>query len=259
MDMGRHQVEKALEKLSSFPARLYAPNHSPLVRRALIELTNTYRRVVQQQTSQLISVALIYASAYGNTAAIAHSLTKAGVRVESINCEFAAMEEIQAVIEKSSGFIIDSPTIGGHIPTPVLTALGIVLFKANNNQILPLFGSFGWSGEAIDLIECKRLGFKPIRVKFTPNDIILQMYEEKATDFPQVLKKEKKIRASIQPATSVEQAIERIIGSLCLVTAKQGDISSAMLASWDSQASFTPWFKHFCCKRKSLRVPDVLR
>lgn len=109
-----------------------------------------------------------------------------------------------------------------------------------------VFGSFGWSGEAIGLIEGKlkdagyRLGFEPIRVKFKPNDVILQMCEETGTDFAQILKKGKKVRAPIQPATSVEQALGRIIGSLCVVTAKQGDISSAMLASWVSQASFSP-------------------
>ncbi len=244
------QVETALEKLSEFPARLYAPNHGPLVRDGLIELTKVYRQGVQQQATQDITVALIYASAYGNTAtvaqAIAHGITKAGVRVESINCEFAEPGEIQAAVEKAAGFIIGSPTLGGHAPTPVQTALGIVLSTATNSKLAGVFGSFGWSGEAIDLIEGKlkdagyRLGFEPIRVKFKPNDVILQMCEETGTDFAQTLKKGKKVRAPIQPATSVEQALGRIIGSLCVVTAKQGDISSAMLASWVSQASFSP-------------------
>ncbi len=244
------QVETALEKLSEFPARLYAPNHGPLVRDGLIELTKVYRQGVQQQATQDITVALIYASAYGNTAtvaqAIAHGITKAGVRVESINCEFAEPGEIQAAVEKAAGFIIGSPTLGGHAPTPVQTALGIVLSTATNSKLAGVFGSFGWSGEAIDLIEGKlkdagyRLGFEPIRVKFKPNDVILQMCEETGTDFAQALKKGKKVRAPIQPATSVEQAVGRILGSLCVVTAKQGDISSAMLASWVSQASFSP-------------------
>ncbi|WP_088242694.1 diflavin flavoprotein [Calothrix rhizosoleniae] len=244
------QVETALEKLSEFPARLYAPNHGSLVRDGLIELTKVYRQGVQQQATQDITVALIYASAYGNTAtvaqAIAHGITKAGVRVESINCEFAEPAEIQAAVEKAAGFIIGSPTLGGHAPTPVQTALGIVLSTATNSKLAGVFGSFGWSGEAIGLIEGKlkdagyRLGFEPIRVKFKPNDVILQMCEETGTDFAQILKKGKKVRAPIQPATSVEQALGRIIGSLCVVTAKQGDISSAMLASWVSQASFSP-------------------
>ncbi|MDJ0621264.1 MAG: diflavin flavoprotein [Calothrix sp. MO_192.B10] len=244
------QVETALEKLSEFPARLYAPNHGPLVRYGLIELTKAYGQWSQQQTTQDTTVALIYASAYGNTAsiaqAIAHGITKAGVRVESINCEFAEPGEIQAAVEKAAGFIIGSPTLGGHVPTPVQTALGIVLSTATNSKLAGVFGSFGWSGEAIDLIEGKlkdagyRLGFEPIRVKFKPNDVTVQMCEETGTDFAQALKKAKKVRAPIQPATSVEQAVGRILGSLCVVTAKQGDISSAMLASWVSQASFSP-------------------
>ncbi|MDJ0677813.1 MAG: diflavin flavoprotein [Calothrix sp. MO_167.B42] len=244
------QVETALEKLSEFPARLYAPNHGPLVREGLIELTKAYRQGVKQQATQDMTVALIYASAYGNTAtvaqAIAHGITKAGVGVESINCEFAEPGEVQAAVEKAAGFIIGSPTLGGHAPTPVQTALGIVLSTATNSKLAGVFGSFGWSGEAIDLIEGKlkdagyRLGFEPIRVKFKPNDVTLQMCEETGTDFAQALKKGKKVRAPIQPATSVEQAVGRILGSLCVVTAKQGDISSAMLASWVSQASFSP-------------------
>jgi flavorubredoxin/flavin reductase (DIM6/NTAB) family NADH-FMN oxidoreductase RutF len=244
------QVETALEKLSDLSVRLYATGHGPVVRYGLIELTKAYRQWSQQQTSQDMMVALIYASAYGNTAtlaqAIARGITKAGVAVESINCEFADAEEIRAAVEKASGFIIGSPTLGGHAPTPIQTALGVVLSTATNSQLAGVFGSFGWSGEAIDLIEGKlkdagyRFGFEPIRVKFKPDDSILQMCEEAGTDFAQALKKGKKVRLPSQSATNVEQAVGRIVGSLCVVTAKQGDVSSAMLASWVSQASFNP-------------------
>jgi flavorubredoxin/flavin reductase (DIM6/NTAB) family NADH-FMN oxidoreductase RutF len=244
------QVETALDKLADFPARIYATGHGPLVRYALIELTKAYREWSQQQTSADLTVALIYASAYGNTAtlaqAIARGITKAGVAVESINCEFTDPEDIRAAVEKSAGFIIGSPTLGGHAPTPVQTALGIVLATASNNKLAGVFGSFGWSGEAVDLIEGKlkdagyRFGFDTIRVKFKPNDVTLQLCEEAGTDFAQALKKAKKVRSQSVPATTVEQAVGRIVGSLCILTAKQDDISSAMLASWVSQASFNP-------------------
>jgi flavorubredoxin/flavin reductase (DIM6/NTAB) family NADH-FMN oxidoreductase RutF len=244
------QVETALDKLADLPVRMYATGHGPLVRYGLIELTKAYREWSQQQTSADTTVALIYASAYGNTAtlaqAIARGITKAGVAVESINCEFTEPEDIRAAVEKASGFVIGSPTLGGHAPTPVQTALGIVLSTATNNKLAGVFGSFGWSGEAVDLIEGKlkdagyRFGFDPIRVKFKPNDVTLQLCEEAGTDFAQALKKAKKVRSQSVPATTVEQAVGRIVGSLCVVTAKQGDISSAMLASWVSQASFNP-------------------
>ncbi|MBC6433605.1 flavin oxidoreductase [Nostoc sp. HG1] len=244
------QVETALDKLADFPVRMYATGHGPLVRYGLIDLTKAYREWSQQQTSADLTVALIYASAYGNTAtlaqAIARGITKAGVAVESINCEFTEPEEIRAAVEKAGGFIMGSPTLGGHAPTPVQTALGIVLSTATNNKLAGVFGSFGWSGEAVDLIEGKlkdagyRFGFETIRVKFKPDDATLQLCEEAGTDFAQALKKIRKVRSPSQPATTVEQAVGRIIGSLCVLTAKEGDRSSAMLASWVSQASFSP-------------------
>ncbi|MFN6568008.1 diflavin flavoprotein [Dendronalium sp. ChiSLP03b] len=244
------QVETALDKLADLPVRVYATGHGPLVRYGLIEITHAYREWSQQQTSSDLTVVLIYASAYGNTAtlaqAIARGITKAGVAVESINCEFTDPEEIRAAVEKADGFVMGSPTLGGHAPTPVQTALGIVLATATSNQLAGVFGSFGWSGEAVDLIEGKlkdagyRFGFDTIRVKFKPDDATLQLCEEAGTDFAQALKKAKKVRSPSLPATSVEQAVGRIVGSLCVVTAKQDDRSSAMLASWVSQASFSP-------------------
>jgi flavorubredoxin/flavin reductase (DIM6/NTAB) family NADH-FMN oxidoreductase RutF len=246
----RH-VETALDKLSDLPVRLYATGHGSLVRYGLIELTHSYREWIQQQTNADMTVTLIYASAYGNTAtlaqAIARGITKAGVSVESINCEFADPEEIKTAVEKSAGFVIGSPTLGGQAPTPVQTALGIVLSTATNNKLAGVFGSFGWSGEAVDFIESKlkdagyRFGFDTIRVKFKPNEVTLQTCEEAGTDFAQALKRAaKKAVVARQPATNVEQAVGRIVGSLCVVTATQGEVKTGMLASWVAQASFSP-------------------
>ncbi|NHC34624.1 diflavin flavoprotein [Scytonema millei] len=244
------QVETALEKLSELPVRMYGVGHGPIVRYGLIELTQAYRQWSKQQTSQDLTVALLYASAYGSTAtlaqAIARGITKAGVAVESINCEFAEPDEIRTSVEKAAGIVIGSPTLGGHAPTPIQTALGIILSTASSNRMAGVFGSFGWSGEAIDLIEGKlkdagyRFGFEPIRVKFKPTDVTLQLCEETGTDFAHSIKRAKKVRIARQPASNVEQAVGRIVGSLCVVTTKHGDISSAMLASWVSQATFNP-------------------
>ncbi|WP_228061413.1 diflavin flavoprotein [[Phormidium] sp. LEGE 05292] len=249
------QVETALDKLATFNVKFYATGHGPLVLYSLTDLTKSYREWCQQQKNQEATVALLYASAYGNTAALAQAIargvTKSGVSVETINCEFSEPTEIQAAIEKADGFIIGSPTLGGHAPTQIQTALGIVLSTAAKTKLAGVFGSFGWSGEAIDLIEGKlkdagyRFGFETIRVKFKPEDTTLQYCEEAGTDFAQALKRAKKIRPSRQPvgdsqAARTEQAVGRIVGSLCVVTTKKGDLKSAMLASWVSQATFNP-------------------
>ena len=244
------QVEAALDKITDMPVSFYAPGHGPMLRHGLHELVNLYRQWSEAQKQQNISVALLFASAYGNTTTIANALargiTKAGVAVELINCESAEPEEIKAAIEKSSGFLIGSPTLGGHLPTQVQTALGIVLSTATKSYQAGVFGSYGWSGEAVDIIAGKlkdsgyTLAFEPIRIKFTPTEATLQICEETGTDFAQALKRAKKVRTTLNPGSTVEQAVGRIVGSLCVLTVKRGEISTAMLASWVSQATFNP-------------------
>ena len=251
------QIISNLDKLADKPARVYGTAHGSLVRYSLIELTADYRTWAKQQSDRDLSVALIYASAYGNTAtiaqAIARGITKAGVAVESINAESAKPEEIENAIAKSAGFIMGSPTLGGHAPTQIQAALGIVLANAAKTQLSGVFGSFGWSGEAVDLLENKfrnagyKMGFEPIRVKFTPTDGVLKTCEEAGTDFAQELKKAKRKSKKVRQAQGITsdvdrtaQAVGRLVGSMCIVTTKKDEVSGAMLASWVSQATFNP-------------------
>lgn len=246
------QVEVALGKLTNYAPRLYAVGQGPLVRYGVVELTEYYQQWAAREKNQTESVALIYASAYGNTAtiaqAIARGITKAGVSVNSINAEQATTAEVKEAAENSAGFIMGSPTLGGHAPTQIQTALGVVLSSASKTKLAGVFGSFGWSGEAIDLLESKfkdagySFGFDPIRVKFTPDASTLQKCEQAGTDFAQKLKKAAKKKKSVSrtAASSVEKAIGRLVGSMCIVTAKKENVSSAMLASWVAQATFTP-------------------
>ncbi len=261
------QVEIALDRFAHYKVKFYAPGHGPIVRFSLSRFTLDYRQWCEQQKEQDMSVALLYASAYGNTTtlaqAIAQGLTQAGVTVESINCEFSEPAEIQAAIEKADGFVIGAPTLGGHMPTQVQTALGIVLSTAAQTKPVGVFGSYGWSGEAVDEIEDKLqnaghpFGFETIRVKFSPTNEVLTQCEAAGSEFAQALKKARKNRLPRQAALDsqsdrTEQAVGRIAGSLCVLTAKQKqlvqslandanlEVPTAILVSWVSQASFNP-------------------
>ncbi|MGA7937589.1 MAG: diflavin flavoprotein [Kovacikia sp.] len=249
------QVETVLDKLAPLPTKIYAPGHGPIVRHSLSRLTLEYRQWCQQQQSQDLSVALLYTSAYGNTAtlaqAIAKGITAAGAAVQSINCEFAGPDEITRAIERCDGFVIGSPTLGGHAPVQIQTALGIILSTGEKTKIAGVFGSYGWSGEAIDQLESKlqdagyRLGFETLRVKFKPTQETLQQSEAAGAEFVQSIKKTKKVRSVRQLAVEAqsdrtEQAMGRVTSSLCVLTAKNGDTNLGLLTSWISQASFTP-------------------
>jgi flavorubredoxin/flavin reductase (DIM6/NTAB) family NADH-FMN oxidoreductase RutF len=249
------QVEAVLDKLEKFPAKYYAPSHGPVVRYSLSRLTYDYRQWCQQRRTQDFKVALLYASAYGNTTtlanAIAQGLIDNGVTTELINCELSEPEEIAKAVEDCDGFIIGSPTLGGHAPVQIETALGVVLSSAGKTKLVGVFGSYGWSGEAIDLIEGKLqdgnypFGFETIRVRFTPDESALKKCQQAGTEFAQNLKKTKKQRMPRQGLTEAqidrtEQAVGRIVGSLCVLTVQQQGQHQGFLTSWVSQATFSP-------------------
>ena len=249
------QVQMILDRIAPLSPKCLAPGHGPIVRYSLSRLQNDYRQWCQSQAHQTLRVMLLYASAYGNTAiladAIAQGLIQSGLAVESVNCEHADPTELAKAIETSDGFIIGSPTLGGHAPVQIQTALGIVLSSAAKTKLAGVFGSYGWSGEAIDLIEDKlrdnnyRFGFDTIRVRFSPNADMLEACKQAGAQFAQQLRKQKKRQSPRQSVTETqadrtEQAVGRVIGSICVVTTCQGDTHSGLLTSWVSQASFTP-------------------
>jgi flavorubredoxin/flavin reductase (DIM6/NTAB) family NADH-FMN oxidoreductase RutF len=249
------QLSTVLEKFTPLLTKIYAPAHGSLIKYSLSRFSYDYQQWCQQQTSQEFKVILLYASAYGNTAtianAIAQGLIESGIAVESINCELATTEEITQAISTCDGFIIGSPTLGGHAPTQVQTALGILLANAAKTKLAGVFGSYGWSGEAIDMLESKlrdahySFGFDPIRVRFSPTIDILKECIQAGKDFSQKLKKTKKLRTPRQRVTETqidrtEQAVGRIVGSLCVLTACNNNQHSGVLTSWVSQATFNP-------------------
>ena len=251
------QVEAALDKLAPFSAiaRIYAPNHGPIVRYSASRLTFDYRYWCEQQQVQDLNVALLYASAYGNTAtignAIAQGMIQAGASVQTVNCELVDPAEITQILQESDGFIFGTPTLAGHAPTQIQTALGIALSDTDRTKLAGVFGSYGWSGEAIDVVYNKlqnagyRFGFEPIRVKFKPSEELLRQCEDAGTEFVQTLRKTKKFQVARQPRIEVQadrtdQAVGRITGSLCVLTTNHFGKHRGMLTSWVSQATFNP-------------------
>ena len=256
-----NQIVTIAERIAELDIKTIAPLHGPAIEYSLKSFLNDYIRWGENLSTNNPKITLIYASAYGNTAsigdALAKGITRTSVEVKSINCEFTSNDELIKSIQNADGYLIGSPTLGGHAPTPIVSALGTLLSEGNRDKPVGIFGSFGWSGEAIDLLESKlkdggfKFSFEPIRIKFSPNKPKIKELEEIGTHFGRnILKNAKqKIRKSdtgmiTSKTNPTLQALGRVIGSLCVLTASKGkdenNVKGAMLASWVSQASFSP-------------------
>ena len=257
------QVEAVLNRIDELSIRCIAPGHGPAIAESWRSLLVDYRRWGESQERSSLSVALLFASAYGNTAAIADALaqgvSRTGVRVESVNCEFTPAEKLLETIRSCDALLIGSPTLGGHAPTPIVSALGTVLAEGDRSKPVGVFGSFGWSGEAIDLLESKlrdggfSFAFEPVRVKFSPDAATIKTLEETGTGLGRSLitaQRKAQRRSSTSGGLSESRsnpavlALGRVVGSLCVLTTRKGagesQLSGAMVASWVSQASFSP-------------------
>lgn len=246
------------------PARLFAyalaPQHGPVIRTSLSHLSAEYRKWAQDQiaAAKTSNVVVMYASAYGNTAALAQAISrgvvKSGVAVKTVNLEVTPLDDVVAAVKQSDGFTIGSPTLGGHMPTPVQLALGSILGSGGARELpCGVFGSFGWSGEAVDEMEAKLkdggygFAFQPIKVKFKPTTKDLSTCEQSGRDLAVQVKRRLKTKEqgsmgsmAAVTASGPQLAMGRVVGSLCVVTAKDEDYATGMIASWVSQASFDP-------------------
>lgn len=134
-------------------------------------------------------VALLYLSAYKNTVYMAEKIKEGleseGVKVEYVDIENVDLETIHDVINMSKGLILGSPTINRSMVKPMWDTLSIIDPMANQGKIAGVFGSFGWSGEGINMAQSliKTMGFKvpfePVSKKFFPSEETL----EKCYDF----------------------------------------------------------------------------
>jgi len=130
-----NQVVSITEKISDYDIKTIAPLHGPAIEYSLKSFLNDYIRWGENLSTNNPKIALIYASAYGNTASIGDALAKGinrtSVEVESINCEFTPNEVLIKSIKNADGYLIGSPTLGGHAPTPIVSALGTLLSEGN--------------------------------------------------------------------------------------------------------------------------------
>ena len=224
-----------------------ATGHGPLLRHNVEELVGRYRKWSKAQAKAETSVVLFYVSDYGYSDRLSQSLargiTKTGVGVEMIDLKSADPQEVQELVNRMAGIVIGMPPASN---ATAASALGTVLAAANSKQAIGIFESYGGDDEPIDplLRRFRDVGLKEafpaIRVKDTPSEAVYQLCEEAGTDMGQWLTRDRSIKNMKSLDADLDKALGRISGGLYIITAKRGDVKSAMLASWVTQASFKP-------------------
>ncbi|MEQ8756291.1 MAG: diflavin flavoprotein [Coleofasciculus sp. G1-WW12-02] len=241
-------VLSALKRMDKLPeVTTVATGHGPLLSHHVTEWLDRYRRWSQAQAKAETSVVVFYVSDYGYSdrlsQAIARGITKTGVGVEMMDLKSADPQEVQETVSRAGGMAIAMPPASNKAAT---AAVSTILAAVKSKQVVGIFESYGGDDEPIDplLSQFRNLGLKEgfaaIRVKETPTEATYQLCEEAGTDMGQLLTRDREIKQRKSLDSDLDKALGRISGGLYIITAQKGDIKSAMLASWVSQASFKP-------------------
>jgi flavorubredoxin len=107
-----------------------------------------------------------------------------GVRVSLYDLQGGETEPFVDLIEEADAIMFGSPTINGDAVKPVWDLLSSLVVVNLKGKLGAAFGSYGWSGEAVRMIEDRMRGLKmrvPIdgmRIKLIPTDEELQGCQE---------------------------------------------------------------------------------
>jgi flavorubredoxin len=99
-----------------------------------------------------------------------------GVRVSLYDLEGSDIASFVDLIEEADGIVFGSPTINGDAAKPVWDLLSSLAVINTTGKLGAAFGSFGWSGEAVRMMEDRMRGLKlrlpvpGVRIKLIPTD-----------------------------------------------------------------------------------------
>ncbi|MBN2645334.1 MAG: FprA family A-type flavoprotein [Desulfuromonadaceae bacterium] len=171
-------VQKALKKVEGLPVRMICPSHGPVRRTAVAESLAAYKGWSQQQCLEKREIVLLEHSPHGTTRAmgdrVVRQLEAAGYAVQRFAAVTLEEEAFQSALECADGLIVGAATINRDAGPPVWRALTHLSTVTPKNRLAIVYGAYGWSGEAVALIEQRLLGQRyvlaapGVRWQFTP-------------------------------------------------------------------------------------------
>jgi len=186
----------------NLPVDVIAPSHGVIWRADPLQIVKKYQEWASQQPEE--SAVILYDTMWEGTRQMAEAIGD-GLAAESVpykvfHMAVSDMNDVVTEIFKTKAIIVGSPTFNqGLLPTmsPILEDLKGLRFQ---NKIGAAFGSYGWSGEAVKLIEehfmrCKvQIVAEGVRAKWQPRSDDLAKCKELGQQVALAVKKPETVR-----------------------------------------------------------------
>ncbi len=247
MGPNARSVLAALRRMEPLTVEMIATGHGPLLKHNRADWVNCYREWSAAQASTEPIVTVFYSEDYGYSHLIAQQIgigiAKTGVEAELVDLSELDHQDVRDLVNTAAGIVIGMPS---QTDAAAQINLSTILAAAHAKQAIGFFESGGDQDEPLYPLRNKfrEVGvtelFPPILVKEPPTVALNQRCEEAGTDLGQWLTRDRTVRQIKAIDTELERALGRLSGGLYIITARKGEINSAMLASWVTQASLSP-------------------
>ncbi len=151
-----HIVARTLKKIgeTGFEIELVAPDHGPVWRSKIPWIFDNYRKWSARELKR--KAVIVYDSMWGSTAmmarAIEDGLTEGGVHVKVMNATATGRSDIVTELIDAGALIVGSPTLNNHIFPTLADVLIYMQGLKPKGLVGAAFGSYGWSGESVRVI-----------------------------------------------------------------------------------------------------------
>ncbi|NTW82192.1 MAG: FprA family A-type flavoprotein [Chlorobiaceae bacterium] len=174
---------QAIDKIKPLDISCICPGHGPILRtkwKKYVDLSAKY-------SSQAIAlpndknILIAYVSAYENTTLLANKIAEAlhqscDFVIDICDIESVHFSKLEDKIAHCSGMILGSPTINQNILPQIYHFFSAVNPIRDRGKLAAAFGSYGWSGEAVRMIETNfsmlklKVFDQNVMVKFKPHE-----------------------------------------------------------------------------------------
>jgi flavorubredoxin len=178
-------TQKALAETAGLDVKIIAPSHGLIWRRNVETIIGWYKKWSSDQPEN--KAVVVYDSMWRSTetmaARIGDAMERAGVPAKMCNLKTTHISDIMTSVLMSKFVFVGSPTLNNGIMPTVSQFLTYLAGLAPKNRVGFAFGSYGWGGQSVGIIDKILRGagmevLDSVRVQYIPSEEQLQSLSE---------------------------------------------------------------------------------
>jgi flavorubredoxin len=196
------QVQKVLEAAATLEIEMIAPSHGLIWTKHIPEIVKAYTEWafnVANPDKALIIFDTMWKSTQKVAYAIADAFENLGVHIKMLNLQETHISDIMTQVITAKYICVGSPTLNSSILPTVAGFLYYLKGLSPKNRIGLAFGSYGWGGQSIDIVnhllgDSKECGFDmlpSVKVQYIPDAEALQNITKQVEQNIKTLREEK--------------------------------------------------------------------